>query len=279
MEVMHAALIQMSATTDSDDNRAKVDETLTTLEPDDGLDLVVLPEAAMHDFGTPDHDLAAGAETLDGPAVQLLAGHAKRLGTTVLAGMFERNDADPTLPYNTLVAVGPDGAVSAAYRKIHLYDSFGYRESERLGAGEITTVVLPVAGRQVGLMTCYDLRFPEHARMLVDAGADVLVVSAAWVRGSLKEDHWSTLLRARAIENTVDVLGASQCGPTYVGRTMVIDPMGVAVAAAGERPAVVAARLSADRLRQSRTTNPSLANRRIGQRHSSGPGDPSGRGR
>src|SRR5699024_8288414 len=136
--------VQMSASTDPEANRETVEAALDTLSPAEGLDLVVLPEAAMHDFGKPDHDLAADAETLDGPAVKLLAGHAGRLGTTVVAGLFERNDDDPMHPYNTLVALGSDGSLRTTYRKIHLYDSFGYAESDRLGAGKIAPVVLPV---------------------------------------------------------------------------------------------------------------------------------------
>ncbi|KHL12162.1 putative amidohydrolase [Mumia flava] len=266
---MQVALVQLSATSDPDDNRKQVDEVLGRLDGSDRLDLVVLPEASMRDFGDPDDDLAADAETLDGPFVTLLAQHAQRLDATVVAGTFERPtdgtgaaESDRSLPYNTLVALGPDGSLRAAYRKIHLYDSFGYLESERLSAGAVSPVVVDVAGRRVGLMTCYDLRFPEMSRMLVDAGADVLCVPAAWVRGPLKEDHWETLLRARAIENTVDVIAADQCG-RYVGRTMAVDPLGVVVASAGEAPGVVRASLTTDRLTLARRTNPSLANRRI----------------
>lgn len=261
---MHVALVQLSATTDSAHNRASVDAVLTGLDAAEQLDLVVLPEASMHDFGSADHDLAAAAEDLDGPFVQLLRGHAVRLGATIVAGMFER--AEDSLPYNALAVLGPDGALSATYRKVHLYDSFGYAESARLAPGKVAPVVVDVADRRVGLMTCYDLRFPEHARLLVDAGADALCVPAAWVAGPLKEDHWVTLLRARAIENTVDVLGAAQCGHTYVGRSMVVDPLGVVVAAAGEQPQVVRAYVSSERLREARTINPSLANRQIGDR-------------
>ena len=112
----------------------------------------------MHDFGPTDHDLAAVAEPLDGPFVGMLAEQSRRLGATVIAGMFERSD---DLPFNTLVAVAPDGSLAATYRKIHLYDSFGYRESDRLSAGDIEPVVVDVAGVPTGLMTCYDLRFPE----------------------------------------------------------------------------------------------------------------------
>lgn len=265
---MHVALIQMSATTDSAQNRETVAGALDCFSASDGLDLVVLPEASMHDFGRPDHDLAAAAEDLDGPYVQLLAQRAERLGVTVVAGIFEKTVRDGEtgeagLPYNTLVVLGPDGALRATYRKAHLYDSFGYRESDRLTAGTVEPVLVEIGDRTVGLMTCYDLRFPEHARLLVDAGADTICVPAAWVRGALKEDHWMTLLRARAIENTVDVLGVGQCGPGYVGHTMAVDPLGVVVAAAGEEPAVVHATLSTERLAHARRLNPSLANRRM----------------
>ncbi|MDO9379912.1 MAG: carbon-nitrogen hydrolase family protein [Nocardioidaceae bacterium] len=257
---MHVALIQMSATTDSGQNREVVAAALSDLEP--GLDLVVLPEASMHDFGAADHDLASAAEPLDGPYAQLLGAHAARLGATIVAGTFERV-AGEDRPFNTLQVHGPDGGLAGTYRKCHLYDSFGYRESDRLLAGGTEPVVLDVAGRRLGLMTCYDLRFPEHARLLVDAGADVLVAPSAWVRGPLKEDHWETLVRSRAIENTVDVLAVGQCGGTYVGRTMAVDPLGVVVASAGEAPATVRATLSVERLEHARATNPSLRNRRL----------------
>ncbi|UPK75285.1 carbon-nitrogen hydrolase family protein [Nocardioidaceae bacterium SCSIO 66511] len=257
---MRIALHQMSATTDSAENREAVENALDGVRCP--VDLVVLPEAVMHDFGAPDYDLAPVAEPLDGPFCSLLARHAERLATTIVAGMFESSDG---LPYNTLVAFGSDGSLRAAYRKIHLYDSFGYLESERLSPGEVTTTTIPVADRTIGLMTCYDLRFPEYARELVDAGADVLVVPAAWVAGPLKEDHWITLLRARAIENTVDVIGVGQNGRRYSAGTSVVDPLGVVSVAAGERTTTVYAEVEAGRLAEARATNPSLANRRIGR--------------
>ena len=115
--------------------------------------------------------------------------------------MFEVSD-DPDRPYNTLVVVDRDG-LRASYRKIHLYDSFGYKESDRLLAGPVEPVLVDVGGFRVGLMTCYDLRFPELARELVSRGAELLVVPSAWVAGPAKVDHWRTLATARAIENTV----------------------------------------------------------------------------
>ncbi|QGG40008.1 carbon-nitrogen hydrolase family protein [Aeromicrobium yanjiei] len=260
---MHVAVVQRASDIDSAANRDSIAAQLAALGPGDDLDLVVLPEAAMHDFGAPDHDLAAVAEPLDGPFVQLLADEARRIGATVVAGMFERTDG---LPFNTLVVVGPDGELRRTYRKIHLYDSFGYKESDRMAAGEVEPVVVEIAGRPVGLMTCYDLRFPELARGLVDAGAEILVVPAAWVAGDRKLEHWRTLLTARAIENTVHVVAAGQGGDRYTGHSLVADPWGSIVDEADLAPAIIRATLAAADLAHARDVNPSLSNRRIRHR-------------
>ncbi len=261
---VHVALVQTAAGIDSAAQREALTTWLERLRamPGPTPDLVVLPEAVMHDFGAPDHDLSAHAEDLDGPFVQLLADEAKRLGSTVVAGMFERATDDPR-PYNTLVAIGPDGRLAGVSRKVHLYDSFGYRESDRLRPGPIEPAVVAVGALQVGLMTCYDLRFPEFSRLLVDAGADTLCVPAAWVRGPLKEDHWVTLLRARAIENTCWVLGAAQTGDSYCGRSQVVDPLGMVVASVGDEEALVRATLDPQRLTAARRRNPALEHRRV----------------
>jgi predicted amidohydrolase len=155
------------------------------------------------------------------------------------------------------------GSATADYRKIHLYDSFGYQESRVLAAGAIEPVVLELGGFTVGIMTCYDLRFPELARRLVDEGAEVIVVPAAWVAGPRKVDHWTTLLRARAIENTVYVVGVGQPGPRYSGHSMVVGPLGDVLVEAGEGPAVLHAELDPAEVVSARRTNPSLANRRL----------------
>lgn len=260
---MKVVLVQMAAATDSAANRQALARWVDRIQAYDvEPDLVVFPEGAMHDFGTPDHDLSAVAEPLDGPYVQALGVSARRLGTALVGHIFERNDTG--LPYNTQVVVAADGSVAATYRKMHLYDSFGYAESDRLAAGTITPVVLDVAGVRVGLMTCYDLRFPEMGRALVDAGAELFVVPTAWVVGALKEDHWQLLVRARAVENTVYVAASAQCGRAYCGRSMLVDPMGVVVAAAAEVETLVIGDVDPDRLTVARATNPSLRNRRFG---------------
>jgi predicted amidohydrolase len=203
--------------------------------------------------------VSADAEPVDGPFASEVARVAKERGTTVVAGMFETS-ADPGRPFNTLVV---RGGATADYRKIHLYDSFGYRESDRLTAGDPDPALVEVGGLKLGLMTCYDLRFPELSRALVAAGAEVLVVPAAWVAGPRKLDHWRTLLLARAIENTAYVVAAAQPAPRYTGHSMVVDPLGEVLAEAGDGAEVITAVLDREVLEEARRTNPSLANRRL----------------
>ena len=254
MNTLRLALVQQAADLDPAVNRGRLEE----LVPGD-TDLVVLPEAYARDFGEAGSDVSAFAEPVDGPFATEVARVAAARGTTVVAGMFEPGK-DPDRPFNTLVV---RGATEAAYRKIHLYDSFGYRESDRLTAGDVEPLVVKIGGFAVGLMTCYDLRFPELARALVDRGAEVLVVPAAWVAGPRKVEHWRTLVRARAIENTVFVAAVGQPGPRYSGHSLVVDPLGDALAEGGEGPEVLTATLHRDALDEARRTNPSLANRRM----------------
>ncbi|MFC7495723.1 MULTISPECIES: carbon-nitrogen hydrolase family protein [unclassified Nocardioides] len=254
MASLRVALVQHASGLEPERNRALLDELAPA-----GADLVVFPEAFARDFGEAGSDVSGYAEAVDGPFATEVARVAGGRGATVVAGMFERGD-DPGRPFNTLVV---RGAAETSYRKIHLYDSFGYRESERLTAGLTSPVVFDLEGLRVGLMTCYDLRFPELGRALVDAGAEVLVVPAAWVAGPRKVDHWRTLVRARAIENTAYVVAVGQPGPRYTGHSMVVDPLGDVLAEAGEGAEVLTGVLEHTVVEQARRTNPSLANRRM----------------
>jgi predicted amidohydrolase len=246
--------VQVASGLDPAENRGRLRELV---QP--GADLVVLPEAFARDFGEAGSDVSEYAEAPDGPFGTELSRVADEAGTTVVAGMFETS-ADIRRPHNTLLA---RGGAQAAYRKIHLYDSFGYRESDRLTAGELEPAVVSIGGFRLGLQTCYDLRFPELSRALVDQGADVLVVPAAWVAGPRKVDHWRTLVRARAIENTAYVVAAAQPGPRYTGHSMVVGPLGDVLAEAGEDEETLEATLTREGLEEARRTNPSLANRRL----------------
>ena len=225
-------------------------------------DLVVLPEyASGYRRSGPSPDLA---EPLGGSFVATLREAAAHAGVQLITGTLLPSEQDPRRAVNAVVAVGADGALAGAYRKVHLYDAFGSRESDVLepGPADAPPLVVPVAGVGFGVLTCYDLRFPESARRLVDAGADVLVVPAAWVDGPLKAMQWRALAVARAIENTAVVVAVGMAGKGVTGRSLVVGPDGVVGLELDERPGIRTVDLDVAQVAAVRTTNPSLANRR-----------------
>jgi predicted amidohydrolase len=259
---MRIAIAQFTANLDPGVNREEV-RKLTADAASGGAELAVFPEAAARDFGRPGEPLAPVAEALDGPFADTLAQLARKHHLVMVAGMLESIPGSDSHVYNTVIAVGPDGELLGAYRKLHLFDAFGYRESATIRPGDGGTLVFPFGDLRFGVLTCYDLRFPELARELVDQGAEVLLVPAAWAQGPLKEDHWMTLARARAIENTSYLLGSGQVGNNYCGRSLVVDPLGVMIAALGDRPGVAVAEIAAERVAEARARVPSLQHRRF----------------
>jgi predicted amidohydrolase len=255
------AVAQFAPGDDRDRNLAIIEE-FATEAVSRGASLVVFPEySSFFEAELGDASVAA-AEALDGMFVTGLAAIAQRLGIHVVAGMLE--SAGPKVS-NTLVAVDPSGALVATYRKLHLYDAFGQRESDRVQAGEIEPPeTFGWQGFTVGLQTCYDIRFPEVTRRLVDAGADLVLVPAEWVRGPLKEHHWRVLVTARAIENTVYLAAADHAPPIGAGNSMVVDPMGVELVTIGEETGIAVADVTLARVASVRETNPALALRRFG---------------
>jgi predicted amidohydrolase len=228
-----------------------------------GARLLVVPEySAFFEKDLGPHWVET-AEPLDGRFVTGLADAARTAGLAIVAGMHEQTGAADTTFRNTVVAVLPDGTIAETYRKVHLYDAFGARESDWIEPGDPAQCpVFELDGVRVGIETCYDLRFPEVTRRLATAGADVVLVPAEWVRGPGKEHHWRTLLTARAIENTVYVVGAGQTPSVGIGASVVIDPSGVAIAGLGAEPGMLTATVTTDEIARVRRVNPSLSLRR-----------------
>jgi len=249
---MQVVLVQQESSLDPTDNRGRLESVVP-----EGADLVVLPEAWQRHFGEPGSDLTPYAEPLDGPFVTEVERLAKERDTTIVAGMFEQTGGTP---YNTVVV---RGRAQLDYRKIHMYDSFGYQESKVLAPGPVEPATFELEGTTFGILTCYDLRFPELARRLVDDGAEVILVPAAWVAGPRKVYHWTTLLRARAIENTAFVVGVGQPAPRSSGHSMVIDPLGDVLVEGGDDAEILTAEIDLSAVGEARRTNPSLANRRL----------------
>jgi deaminated glutathione amidase len=275
---MRVALCQLPISPEPAINLERVAEAVTAAARQ-GADLAVFPEATQARFGS---DLRAVAEPVDGAFCSGLAKLARETGVALVAGVFE--PAPDRRVYNTAVAYSGSGELVAAYRKIHLFDSLGEHESAVVAPGS-EVVVADLAGIRTGFATCYDIRFPELARALVARGAELIVVPGAWAAGLFKEEHWVTLVRARAIENTVWVAAAGQVpdpsspptrAPTGVGRSMLVDPMGAVRADLGLWPQVTVAELDSALTARVRTVLPSLEHRRSDV---FGPADPAGTAR
>jgi deaminated glutathione amidase len=261
---MRVAVCQIPVSTDPVVNAGRIGVAMADAVAQ-GADLAVFPEGTQARFGS---DLRAVAEPLDGPFATQVGETAAKLGIAVVAGVFE--PAADGRVHNTAVAFDAAGQRVAAYRKIHVFDSFGQRESDLVAPGD-EPVVADLAGLRIGFLTCYDVRFPEHARALVAAAADLLVLPSAWAAGLFKEEHWVTLVRARAIENTVWIAAAGQVpdpgesptrAPTGVGRSMVVDPLGVVRLDLGSRPGVGVAEIDTTLTAQIRSEVPCLQHRR-----------------
>ncbi|WP_431807977.1 carbon-nitrogen hydrolase family protein [Microbacterium paraoxydans] len=254
------AVCQFAPTASREENRDAV-ASLTADAASRGAKLVVFPEYASYFVDPLDHTLAAQAEALDGDFVATLTALAGEFAVVIVAGLVERASSEGRVR-NAVVAVDA-GGVLAVYRKQHLYDAFGQTESDWIEPGELGEPALfEVAGVRFGLMTCYDLRFPEVARLLAVAGVDALVVPAEWVRGPLKEHHWTTLLAARAIENTVYAVAADHPTPIGVGHSQIVDPQGVVVAGVGTAPGMAVGVVERSAVERVREVNPALRLRR-----------------
>jgi deaminated glutathione amidase len=260
---MNVAGVQFTSTQDLAHNRRVVAQRASELS-DQGIDLLVFPEASHRAFGASRTTLTGDAEALDGPFVTELCELAQRHDVAITAGMFETSD-DPIRPYNTTVVVGPGGLL-ATYRKIHLYDAFGFEESPAVHPGTTlpsNVVVVDVKGWKIGVMTCFDLRFPELSLRLFDAGAEVIVLGAAWVAGPLKVEQWTQLLGARSIETTSYVVAAAQAGERYCGTSEILAPNGIVLDRAdATNDGAVVATLDRELLEDVRRTMPVAAVRR-----------------
>ncbi|MEV0925328.1 carbon-nitrogen family hydrolase [Streptomyces spongiicola] len=258
---MRASLIQIAVDRDEPvDSRRR--RAAALVREQRGSALVVLPE--LWTVGAFAYDsFEAEAETLDGPTRRAMAEAAADAGVWLHAGSVVERAADGRL-FNTSLVFSPEGRLAGVYRKIHRF-GFDKGEAVMMAAGEeLVTVRLPDA--TLGLGTCYDLRFPELFRGLVDAGADLLVVPAGWPER--RRAHWTLLARARAVENQAYVLACSTAGThagvEQAGHSTVVDPWGEALAEAGAGEEILAVDLDPKRPAESREQFPALKDRRLG---------------
>jgi predicted amidohydrolase len=265
---MRVAVVQMTSTPDLDHNLERADHWIAHASAS-GADLVALPE----NFPFLQEESAGPnpvSQDLDGPVVQFLRDQAKRHGIVLAGGTIPERVPGDARVYNTSVVIESDGSVRAVYRKIHLFDvaltGATHRESLHVAPGE-EVVVAETSQGTLGLSVCYDVRFPELYRALVDRGARILLVPAAFTVPTGR-DHWEVLLRCRAIESQAFVVAAAQYGThtprrRSYGRSMVIDPWGVVLCTVPDGEGVGLAEIDMAALEQIRERLPALKHRRL----------------
>ncbi|UQS85989.1 carbon-nitrogen hydrolase family protein (plasmid) [Nicoliella spurrieriana] len=230
-----------------------------------GAALVVFPEMFMSTTAI-DATLAEinqHAESLSGPFVDNAKQAAADNQVWIIFGMREQND-DPNdqRVYNTIVIINDQGDVVTTYHKTHLYDAFGTKESDQIKPGDKLFEPIQTPFGKIGLFVCYELRFPEVARYQAVHGADVIIIPTSWYRGPLKEYHWTSLLKARAIENTTFIVGCDKpTSDARVGLSQVVDPMGVVTNQAGSDECILYADIDLDQVAKVRAKLPSAAQR------------------
>ena len=256
------ALIQLQSSAEKSENLRLATDYVNEAKSK-RASLVAFPEFLMAFSSATQsaEELSELAETTNGPFISALRNSAKAAGIEILATIYERCDVANRV-YDTALWIDVRGNIAAVYRKLHLYDALGFKESDKFLAGsDLTPPVMTQIGR-AGIMICYDLRFPELSRLLTLMEADVLTAPSGWVQGDMKLDHWQTMIRARALENGCYVIAPDQVGNIYIGHSMVVDPFGRIVAEMEEREGLEIVDLDLAMLREVREKLPLLKNRR-----------------
>ena len=234
------------------------------------IELVCFPEFQMaySPLEQSARELSTIAENaINGNFITTLRKEAKRHRIKIIATIYEnidtkRKEKTDYRVSDTAIMISEKGDVMSIYRKLHLYDALGFKESVKLVGGNNIERPVKVGIGKIGLEICYDIRFPEMSRILTLDGADVLAIPSGWVQGIMKEEHWQIMLKARAIENGCYVIAPDQVGNIFSGRSMVIDPFGITLLDMGNKEGVEVVEIDRDRVESVRKTLPLLKNRR-----------------
>lgn len=256
------AVVQFRASTDKKKNLKKILSYIKTAAKR-GAQLCAFPEFMMF-YTTSSQSpaqLAKLAETINGEFVSEITKTAKENSIYVVGTFYEKSKKKNRV-YDTAFLVSKSGKILTTYRKIHLYDALGFNESDKLVAG--SKIILPSKTTlgKLGMLICYDLRFPEMARILTLSGSEILVAPSAWVQGKMKEEHWLAINKTRALENGCYVIAPDQVGNIYCGRSIVVDPFGKILLDMKKRQGVAVVDISIKKIKDTRQALPLLKNRR-----------------
>jgi len=253
---MQVASIQMAVV--EGDKGGTIDKAAENIRRAQGADLIILPEIWNVGFMSFDRYIPE-AEEKNGPMLTVLRQLAKEVGAYLHTDSFVEKQEEKY--YNSSYLISPEGEIVVNYRKIHL---FGYqsRETQILTPGDNVVVVNTPIGR-LGLSTCYDLRFPELFRRMVEKGVEVFLVCSAWPYPRL--EHWIMLNRVRALENQCFLVSANSVGlnmgAQFVGHSMIVNPWGVILASGGDEEVILKTDLDLTEATRARENFPALADR------------------
>jgi predicted amidohydrolase len=259
------ALVQMKSSVNKEQNLAYSLELINEAAKDKAR-LICFPEFQMA-YSPPEQKpdaLHKIAEKINGNFVSKLSYSAKQNKIDVIATIYEfiNTKKQNHKVFDTAIVINNLGKLKSVYRKVHLYDALGFKESKKLAAGSIIEKPTRTSVGNLGLLICYDMRFPEISRILTVNGASILASPSAWVAGFMKREHWEIMVKARAIENGVYVIAPNQVGNIYCGHSMVIDPFGSTLADMGSREGIEIIDIDSSRIDRIRRTLPLLMNRR-----------------
>ena len=256
------ALVQFKASTDKKKNLPKILDYIKQAAKNNA-DMCTFPEYMM--FYTPKtqtaRQVAQEAETITGEFVSAVCDSARKNSIASVGTMYEKSRKKDRV-YDTSFIVNKNGKVIGKYRKIHLYDALGFKESSKMSPGSLIPMPTKTSVGKLGMMICYDLRFPEMSRALASAGTEILVAPSAWVNGPMKEEHWITLNKSRAIENGCYVIAPDHLGHVYSGRSLAVDPYGRILLDMKKRQGIGYVNISLENVHKTRKKLPLLKNRR-----------------
>lgn len=225
-------------------------------------DIIVFPEYFMYKLeDTSPEELYMVSEDLDGGFVRRYVEIAKEYSSIVIGTLFERTNTRPKV-YNSVVMITPNEEVKIVYRKTHLFNAYGYRESDYMLPGTSLSSIENVKNVRIAFSVCFDIRFPEIYRIYALKGAEVIISPSAWYRGPLKEETLRFLAQSRAHENTIYIAIANQTGKNFTGRSMIVDPMGTVLLDLGVHEIYSEYTIDLDYIHEVRNTLPALRLRR-----------------